>query len=143
MDNLAATNLSATSLATTLTVPFAAGFVVQRFLEILDPVTVKFIKDPNTKKIVLGLVSLGIGLALAAGMQLKMFHQLLGSSANDPLTNWLDYLATAIFVSGGTEGFNSLLKFADYKKESSKAVATGQPPQALPDAPQAPARLRA
>ena len=143
MDNLATSNLSATSLATTLTVPFAAGFVVQRFLEILDPITVKIIKDPNSKKIVLGIVSLGIGLALAASMQLKMFHQLIGSTADIPLTNWLDYVATAIFVSGGTEGFNSLLKFANYKKESSKAVATGQQPQALPDAPSAPARLRA
>jgi hypothetical protein len=76
-------------------------------------------------------------------MDLKMFHQLLGSSANDPLTNWLDYMATAIFVSGGTEGFNSLLKFANYKKESSKAAANGQQPPALPDAPSAPARLRA
>jgi hypothetical protein len=79
-------------------------------------------------------VSLGIGLALAAGMQLKMFHQLLGSSANDPLTNWLDYLATAIFVSGGTEGFNSLLKFADYKKEASKAEAPDKLKNAGPDA---------
>jgi hypothetical protein len=131
------------NLATTLTVPFAAGFVVQRFLEILDPVTVKFIKDPNTKKIVLGLVSLGIGLALAAGMDLKIFHQLLNSTANEPLTNWLDYLATAVFVSGGTEGFNSLLKFANYKKESTKAVAEGQEPQAPPDAPPALTRLRA
>ncbi len=41
--------------------------MVELFLEILDPVTVKFIKDPNTKKIVLGFASLGIGLALAAG----------------------------------------------------------------------------
>jgi|HubBroStandDraft_6_1064221.scaffolds.fasta_scaffold678681_1 hypothetical protein len=136
-------NASAINLATTLTIPFAAGFVVQRFLEILDPVTVKFIKDPNTKKIVLGLVSLGIGLALAAGMDLRIFHQLLSGTANEPLTNWLDYLATGIFVSGGTEGFNSLLKFANYKKESTKAVADGQQPQAPPDAPPAPTRLRA
>jgi hypothetical protein len=119
-------NSSTTNLAATLTVPFAAGFVVQRVLEIIDPVTVRFIKDPNTKKIVLGFVSLGIGLALAAGMDLKIFHQLLNSTANVPLTNWLDYLATAVFVSGGTEGFNSLLKFANYKKESAKAAATGQ-----------------
>jgi hypothetical protein len=136
-------NVSATNLATTLTVPFAAGFVVQRFLEILDPITVKFIKDPNTKKIVLGFVSLGIGLALAAGMDLKIFHQLHSSTADGPLTNWLDYLATAVFVSGGTEGFNSLLKFANYKKESTKAVATGQQPQAPADAPPVPTRLRA
>lgn len=123
------------NLATTLTVPFAAGFVVQRFLEILDPATVKFIKDPNTKKIVLGFVSLGIGLALAAGLDLRIFHDLLKSTANEPLTNWLDYFATAVFVSGGSDGFNSLLKFANYKKESTKAVAEGQKPQAPPDAP--------
>ena len=122
------------NLATTLTVPFTAGFVVQRFLEILDPVTVKFIKDPNTKKIVLGFVSLGIGLVLAVGMDLKIFHQFLTSTANEPLTNWLDYFATAVFVSGGTEGFNSLLKFANYKKESTKAVAADQTSQAPPAA---------
>jgi hypothetical protein len=116
------------NLATTLTVPFAAGFVVQRFLEILDPVTVKFIKEPNTKKIVLGFVSLGIGLGLAAVMDLKIFHQLLNTTANEPLTNCLDYFATAVFVSGGTEGFNSLLKFVNYKKESAKAAAPGQQP---------------
>jgi hypothetical protein len=125
---------TATNLATTLTVPFAAGFVVQRFLEILDPVTVKFIRDPNTKKIVLGLVSLGIGLALAAGMDLRMFHQLLNSTANAPLTNWLDYLATGVFVSSGSEGFNSLLKFANYKKEASKADAAGKLKNAGQDA---------
>jgi hypothetical protein len=136
-------NSSATTLAATLTVPFAAGFVVQRFLEILDPVTTKFIQNPNTKKIFLGLVSLGIGLALAAGMDIRIFHQLLKSTADAPLTNWLDYLATGVFVSGGTEGFNSLLKFANYKKESTKSEVDGQQPQVPREAPAAPARLRA
>jgi hypothetical protein len=115
--------MSADDLAKTLTVPFAAGFVVQRFLEIIDPLTVKVIKDPATKKIVLGFVSLGIGVALAAGLHLRIFHGLLQLTADDTLTNWLDYLATAVFISGGSEGFNSLLKFANYKKDESKADA--------------------
>jgi len=126
--------MDTTKLIQVLTAPFAAGFVVQRFLEILDPVTVKFIQDPNTKRIVLGLVSLGIGLALAAGMDLRIFHQLLNSTDNAPLTNCLDYLATGVFVSGGTEGFNSLLKFANYKKESSKADAAAKLKNAGQDA---------
>jgi hypothetical protein len=127
-------------LVKALTVPFAAGFVVQRALELADPLTVRLVKNPNTKRIVLGLVSLAIGLALAAGMDLRIFHQLRNSSANAALTNWLDYLATGVFVSGGTEGFNSVLKFADYKKESAKATATEQQPPAPPPAP---TRLRA
>src|SRR6184192_3534564 len=35
----------------------------------------------------------------------------------------LDYLVTALIISGGTEGFNAILKFMDYKKQESKASA--------------------
>ena len=113
-------------LVKALTVPFAAGFIVQRFLEILDPVTVRLIKDPNTKKIVLGFVSLGIGCLVAGCAQIKMFHELLNLSADSTLPNSLDYFFTGIFISAGTEGFNSLLKFANYKKEASKADAASK-----------------
>lgn len=121
-------------LVKTLTVPFAAGFIVQRFLEILDPVNVKFIKDANTKKIVLGFVSLGIGCAVAGCAQIKMFYELLNLGADSALPNWLDYFFTGIFISAGTEGFNSLLKFANYKKEASKADAAAKLKSAGPDA---------
>ena len=39
-----------------------------------------------------------------------------------PPVAW-DILVTALFVSAGTEGINSLLKFAGYKKEAAKADA--------------------
>jgi len=94
--------------------------VVQRFLEIVDPITSKLISDATTKKIVLGLVSLGIGLAIAAGMHLEIFHQFLNSTNHDLFVDWLDYFATGVFISAGTEGFNSLMKFASYKKEAAK-----------------------
>ncbi|HYM77084.1 MAG TPA: hypothetical protein VE377_14015 [Candidatus Dormibacteraeota bacterium] len=121
-------------LAKTLTVPFAAGFVVQRFLEIVDPFTVKFIKDPATKKIVLGIVSLSIGMALAASLHLRIFHDLLQFDCDDLLMNLLDYFATGVFISGGTEGFNSLLKFANYKKEATKGDAVNKLKDASSDA---------
>ncbi len=105
-----------------LIVPFVAGFVVQRFLDILDPLTSKLSQDANVKKIVLGLASLGIGWILAYCLDLKLFHALL-KPAETSLPGWLDELFTGIFISAGTEGFNSLLKFANYKKEASKADA--------------------
>jgi hypothetical protein len=121
-------------LVKTLTVPFVAGFIVQRFLEILDPVTVKLVRDPNTKKIVLGLVSLGIGWALAGCAEIKLFHELLKLGTDSKLPDWLDYFFTGIFISAGTEGFNSLLKFANYKKDASKADAADKLKSAGSDA---------
>jgi hypothetical protein len=48
-----------------LLVPFAAGFIVQRFLEILDPAISVAVPDAGKKKIVMSLLSLAIGLALS------------------------------------------------------------------------------
>ena len=116
----------ADSIVQTLTVPFAAGFVVQRFLEIVDPLISRWFKDPNTKKICLGLVSLGIGFCLACGLHLRIFHALLQYDCDEALWNFADFFATAVFISAGTEGFNSLMKFASYKKEASKADAANK-----------------
>ena len=113
-------------LTKALTVPFAAGFIVQRFLEIIDPLIAERFKDANTKKMWLGFASLAIGMALAWSLHLRIFHQLLQLDCDDLLMNIPDYLATGIFISGGTEGFNSLMKFAHYKKEASKADASNK-----------------
>lgn len=37
--------------------------------------------------------------------------------------DWVDQIVTILFISGGTEGFNALLKFLNYKKEDAKASA--------------------
>lgn len=117
-------------LVKALTVPFVAGLVVQRVLEILDPVTVKFIQNSNTKKIVLGFTSLGLGCALCTFADMRIFHALrtLFSDFRE-LPSWLDIFASGIFISAGTEGFNNLLKFANYKKEASKADAASKKSQ--------------
>jgi hypothetical protein len=108
---------------------FAAGFAVQRLLEILDPLLdkIKFIKD--NKKITLGLVSLIVGLVLAFGIGLRVLQPLGITSAD-----FLDALATALIVSAGTEGFNSIMKFLGYTKEDKKAAAAQGKDQASPEA---------
>jgi hypothetical protein len=111
-------------LVKALIVPFVAAFIVQRFLDILDPLTSKLIQDANVKKIVLGLASLGIGWILAGFLTLQLFHLLVKPETSLP--GWLDEFFTGIFISAGTEGFNSLLKFANYKKEASKADASAK-----------------
>jgi hypothetical protein len=111
-------------LVKALIVPFVAAFIVQRFLDILDPLTSKLIQDANVKKIVLGLASLGIGWILAGFLTLQLFHLLVKPETSLP--GWLDEFFTGIFISAGTEGFNSLLKFANYKKEASRADAAAK-----------------
>jgi hypothetical protein len=97
---------------------FAVGFAIQRLLEILDPALdkVKFIKD--YKKIILGVVSLIVGLALAFGVGLRVLQPLGVANAD-----FLDAIVTALIVSAGTEGFNSIMKFLGYTKEDKKANA--------------------
>lgn len=120
-----------------LIMPFAAGFVVQRLLEVLDPFTTAKIKDPNKKRIVMAMLSLVIGWLLAVFMDIHIFgvlYEALNKAQdrhfNHP--NW-DIFFSGIFISAGTEGFNSLLKFANYKKETSKAEAADKKSQLKPE----------
>jgi hypothetical protein len=105
-------------LVKALTVPFAAGFIVQRLLELLDPFTTAKIKDPNTKKLVLGMISVVVGWSLAGFAHIEVFAAL-----QKPLPYVLDIFFSGVFISAGTEGFNSLIKFANYKKEATKGDA--------------------
>jgi len=97
---------------------FAAGFALQRLLEILDPLLDKIKWVKGNKKVVLGLVSLAVGLVLAIGIGLRVLRP-LGVAGADPA----DIAVTALIVSSGTEGFNSILKFLGYTKENKKTIA--------------------
>ena len=108
----------AVNVAQALVVPFAAGFVVQRVLEILDPLFPDSIQKPTRKKIAMGVVSLAMGWWLASS-GIHVFKAMGATTMSD----WQDILLSGIFISAGTEGFNTLLKFANYKKEASKADA--------------------
>jgi len=79
------------------------------------------VPDPNKKKIVMSFASLVIGLALSGIGGIEIFKAL-----NWQMNTALDILCSGIFISAGTEGFNSLMKFANYKKEASKADAANK-----------------
>jgi hypothetical protein len=51
-------------LTQTLLVPFAAGFIVQRFLDVLDPLVSAFVPD-SKKRVLVSLTLLAIGLVFS------------------------------------------------------------------------------
>lgn len=111
-------------IAKSLGPAFAAGFAVQRTLEILDPL---FGKLGDSKKIIFSLISLGMGLGIAFGAQFQMLH-ILASNISISMSPTFDMLITGLVISGGTEGFNSIMKFLSYKKEEKKIDAVAKAP---------------
>lgn len=110
------------SLIKALGPAFAAGFAVQRLLEILDPL----VEKAKNKKAILGVASLIAGLILAFAGKLRVLLPL-----GTDIGAVLDYLVTGLVISAGTEGINSVLKFLTYKKEEKKAEAATEKTQAL------------
>jgi hypothetical protein len=108
---------------------FAAGFAIQRLLEILDSALdkVEFVK--NNKKMTLSVISLIIGFILAFWGGLRVL-QPLGFLNSD----FLDVIVTALVISAGTEGFNSVMKFLGYAKQEKKLDAAGKMGEAPPGA---------
>lgn len=104
---------------------FGAGFAVQRALEILSSVLdlampTSWAPATKAKAVALGIVSFLIGLALAGWAGISVLDPLADP---DPPQIW-DLLVTALVVSAGTEGLNSILKFLQYQKEEQKGEAT-------------------
>jgi len=96
---------------------FACGLALQQLLELLDPILSRLLPDPLKKKTAISWISLGVGLALTVGAKLNIL-KILG----DDKLSWPSVVVTALIVSTGTEGFNSLIKFVFYKKEEQKGV---------------------
>lgn len=95
---------------------FAAGFAVQQLLELLAPIADLIPK--KWKKIVLGLVSLGAGILLAYNTNIRVLEPLGVTDGNG-----IDRFVTALVVSAGTQGVNSIMKFLGYAKEAKKGDA--------------------
>lgn len=95
---------------------FATGFALQRLLEILDGPIERFAKD--NKKIVLSLLSLLGGLILSFGAGMRVLKH-LGFAGGDV---W-DAIVTALIISAGTEGINTIMKYFGYVKQKEQAEA--------------------
>ena len=122
-------------LITALAPVFAAGLGIQQLGEILSPVVDRISAD--NKKIILGVVSLTLGLVLAFTAKLHVL-QILGVTPAAGLDT-LDAILTGLIISGGTEGVNSILKFLKYSKENQKNEAAARVPSNA-NAPNVPAR---
>jgi hypothetical protein len=107
---------------------FAAGLGIQQLGEILSPLLDKISTD--YKKVVFGLISLTLGLAVASRFNLHVLNLLLDplNNPNDDKFVWLDRFITGVIISGGTEGVNSILKFLKFKKEETKNDAAIKSP---------------
>jgi hypothetical protein len=89
-------------------------------LEIVDSVLAYFFAAawadrPKLKPFILAAFSIAAGFALAIGTGVRVL-QPLGATGVD---TW-DVVVTALVVSAGTEGANSILKYLGYKKDEQK-----------------------
>ncbi|MGD2057758.1 MAG: hypothetical protein PVF85_04970 [Anaerolineales bacterium] len=95
---------------------FVASFALQQLLQLLDPVLDKFMKEQ--KGWILSAVALIIGLLLTIMLDLRVLSVFGLSRAA-----WLDVFLTALFISGGTNWLNDLLKIVEYRKLEMRARA--------------------
>ena len=123
MDN--STTLQLSQVVANLAPPFAAGFAVQQGLHIADSLFQWEKMNPDTKKGVMGLISLALGVLFSrAGLSVLGAIVPLGTgAAHSMLWKIADVAISALVISAGTEGFNSVMKFLSYQKESAKAAA--------------------
>lgn len=129
----------------------AVGFGIQQLLQVIaDPfvsATISFIKnrptviqpggtpslpggisDVDAKKAALGLFSLILGLAIAGSADSIRVLAAAGLTT----TPRLDLFITALTISAGTEGVNSVVKLVQYVKD---AVKTRTPPSVARNSP--------
>jgi hypothetical protein len=103
---------------------FAVGFALQRLLEIvgagLDAAPfVDQTQWAKWKPVSLGILAFGAGLVTSWSLGLQVLAPLGLANRSEPI----EVLVTALVISAGTEGLNSILKFLGYAKESQKATA--------------------
>jgi hypothetical protein len=126
------TAAAAVSLTSALGPAFAAGFAIQRLLDLLEPaLSWPFPPKDNNgeptragqmKKLVLSVVSLVLGIAIASACGLHVIQSLEGL---DTPVRW-DTFLTGLIISAGTEGVNSIVKFAGYAKDAKRGEAAQQ-----------------
>ena len=97
---------------------FAASLAVQQVLEVVSvPLGNKY--GELRLKPILGVTGFIIGVILAYVFHLNVMEYFKVENAG----GFLDKVVTALILSGGTEGMNSLVKFLKYLKEDKKATA--------------------
>lgn len=113
---------------------FVASFAVQQILEALawpvETLVVRWWKnwgfaDDSWKKTVFGIIGFVLGLYLTSQLDLYILQHYIPkeAAAASMRGGTLDLLLTALVLSAGTEGTNSVLKYLKYLKEDKKVGA--------------------
>src|SRR5215208_5598565 len=94
---------------------FAASVALQQFLEVISAFVEKLVGEEK-KKAALGIVGFVIGLVLAYTFGLSVMAYFKAPDASGVLQSlpnagfFIDKLVTALVLSAGTEGTNSIVK---------------------------------
>ncbi len=111
------------TLAKVLAPGLVAAMAIQQLIDLLEPVLDQWIAEQ--KKWILSGVALVMAFIVTLVLQLRLLASLGYEAAP-----WLDVILTALFLTGGTKGFNDLLKWMRYKKEAAaRAVGAEQSPR--------------
>lgn len=126
------------------------GFAVQRLLDIVDPFVAALVPCVNgrlktasaldIKKAIMALLSLVAGCGVAFVGQFDVLSFLYGA---DDTPRCMGMFATAVVLSAGTEGANTLQKYLGYVKDARALPEVTVLPNALSLAPGATATLMA
>ena len=103
---------------------FVAGFAVQQAVELVSSMAAfisNFDNNVKLKKAALSVVALVFSIFIVCALHLDVM-KVFNPGDDCPSPFW-HAVITIVFISAGTEGFNSLLKWISYKKEDAKASA--------------------
>jgi hypothetical protein len=132
MPDANAVKAAAETVSSSTLIIVGAGFAVQRLMEIFDPFFTKLWPDAGKKKLASALIASGIGALFTLGGKFTLLYgaypSLLEANNVWDFSRWLvNLLVTGLAIGAGTEGVNSVLKFAQYSKEGKKSAAQARP----------------
>ena len=95
---------------------FVLAFVVERIVEVLGRVLSR-----STRRHILPIVGLAVGLALSFGARIGLFDSLgLSGTEDNGLSPWIDYLLTGVIIGAGSRPVHSLILALEHKEKELK-----------------------
>ena len=125
-------------------VVLGSGFAVQRLVEIFDPALSRLWPGANAKRVGTAVVASLLGIGLTLGGQFTLVFPSYPALANGAGAWFVNLLVTGLAIGAGTEGINTVLKYAQYSKDAKKGdapVGAGPVPQPPPTAVSARAKV--
>jgi hypothetical protein len=110
-------------LASVLAPGLVAAMAIQQLIALVEPALDQWIRQH--KKWILSGIALVMALIVTLVLDLRLLAALGYEAAP-----WMDVILTALFLTGGTKGFDDLLKWMNYKKEAAgRAVGAEESPR--------------